>query len=75
MATATTQSLLDEAKAAYHQLMIGGSARVVVDGNGERVEFTAANASRLQAYITQLENQLAAENGTSRPRGPARAIF
>ena len=72
---ATTQELLDEAKAAYHSLMIGSSARVVVDQNGERVEFTAANAMRLQAYITQLENQLADEAGICRPKGPARVIF
>lgn len=72
---ATTAQLLDEAKTAYHALMIGVSARVVVDQNGERVEYTAANAIRLQAYITQLENKLADENGTCRSRGPAKVIF
>lgn len=72
---ATTQQLLDEARAAYHALMIGSSARVVVDQNGERVEFTAANAMRLQAYITQLENKLADETGVTRSSGPARVIF
>ena len=72
---ATTQELLDEARAAYHSLMIGASARVVVDQNGERVEFTAANAVRLQAYITTLENKLADETGASRSKGPARVTF
>ncbi len=54
----TTQQKLDEAEAALHQLNLGRSARVIVDQNGERVEFTAANAGRLQAYITQLKVEL-----------------
>ncbi len=56
---ATDAELLAEAKAAYHSLMIGQSARVVVDQNGERIEYTAANAARLQAYIAQLEAKIA----------------
>lgn len=72
---ATTQELLDEAKAAYHKLMLGGQARVIVDQNGERVEFTAGNAGRLSQYITYLEDLLAAELGLPRARGPAGVIF
>lgn len=71
----TTQQKLDDASAAYHVLMTGASPRVVVDQNGERVEFTAANAARLQAYITQLTNQLADETGACRARGPLRMVF
>lgn len=52
---ACDQKRLDAAREAYHDLMTGRLARVVVDSNGERVEFTAANATRLQAYIQQLE--------------------
>lgn len=46
---------LNEARKAYHDLMMGQSARVFVDQNGERVEYTAANAARLAAYIANLE--------------------
>lgn len=74
---ATTQQLLDAAKAAYHDLMIGRSARVVVDGtSGERVEFTAARKADLYAYIRELENTLATEQGTTRPNNaPMGFIF
>lgn len=65
---ATTQQLLDEARSAYHDLMVGRSARVVVDGNsGERLEFTAARKADLYAYIKELEATLAANTGTTRP--------
>lgn len=60
MATAplTVQQKLDEARAAYHDLMTGKSARVVVDQNSERVEFTSVNRASLYAYIRELEAQL-----------------
>jgi gpW len=54
---ALTQQLAD-ATLAYHQLMIGRSASTVVDQNGERVTFTAANADLLKAYIEDLKTQL-----------------
>jgi hypothetical protein len=72
---ATNAEKLVEAESAYHSLMIGASARVVVDQNGERVEYTAANASRLQAYITSLKNLIADEAGTFRVKGPLGVIF
>jgi hypothetical protein len=53
-----TPALLSEARLAYHALMTGTSARVVVDQNGERVEFTAANKQNLYNYILELEGQL-----------------
>ena len=71
---ATTAEKLVEAEAAYHDLMLGRSARVVVDSSGERVEFTAANAARLAAYIEELKQQIAA-GSTPRRRGPAGALF
>ena len=49
---------LQYAEAAYHKLMIGESARVFVDQNGERIEYTPANATRLAAYILELKRQL-----------------
>lgn len=75
---ATTQQLLQEAEKAYHELMTGRSARVIVDGGtGERVEFTAANANKLYVYIQDLRQRLAAANGllTSPNNGPAGFTF
>lgn len=78
MATALTpeqkavlQTRLAAAELAYHNLCIGGQARVIVDQNGERVEFTAANSSRLAAYIADLKRQLA----TCSTGGPLRMIW
>jgi Spy/CpxP family protein refolding chaperone len=34
---AALEANLADARAAYHQLAIGGQARVIVDQNGERV--------------------------------------
>lgn len=55
----TLQTRLAEAEAAYHRLMSGQSARVVVDQNGERVEFSSVSAGSLYAYILRLKTQLA----------------
>lgn len=71
---AATQARLDEARKAYHALMTGTSARVVVDQNGERVEFTAINAAKLYAYI-QLLDGMCAVPGMQVPSGPARFFF
>lgn len=49
---------LNSARTAYHKLMTGTSARVFVDQNGERVEYTSANSDRLRAYIVGLEKML-----------------
>lgn len=54
----TLREQLAEAKAEYHALITGNKARVAVDSNGERIEFTAANSGRLKAYIDDLERQL-----------------
>lgn len=55
---ALLEKRLTEAKEALHTALIGGHARVVVDSNGERVEFTATNTARLRAYIAELELRL-----------------
>ena len=52
---ATPVEQLDEARAAQHKLLTGVLPRVVVDQNGERVEYTSANAGALAAYIARLE--------------------
>jgi hypothetical protein len=66
-------TLLNEAEAAYHRLNLGLSARVVVDQNGERVEYTAANAPRLAQYILSLKAQLGLL--TAAYRAPAGVTF
>jgi hypothetical protein len=70
----STSARLAEAKAALHELQTGRMARVVVDQNGERVEFNMTSADRLRAYINDLEAQLAA-GAVPRPRGPIGFIF
>lgn len=54
----TLAEKLADAELKYHQLLTGQAARVVVDQTGERIEFTAANAGRLAAYIADLKRQL-----------------
>ncbi|HGE7051792.1 TPA: gpW family head-tail joining protein [Serratia marcescens] len=73
------QKLLEEAQKAYHDLMIGGSVRVVVDQNSERVEYTAANRQNLWAYIVRLQNALKSDNPCEAfmglPSGPVGFLF
>lgn len=69
---ATNAEKLVEAEAAYHALMIGGSARVVVDSSGERVEYTSANSAKLAQYIEKLKNLIA---GSSTHGGPLGVMF
>lgn len=59
---------LAEAETAYHLLMTGKQARVVVDQNGERVEFTASNAARLQRYIEMLKAMIDPSSGSNAGR-------
>lgn len=66
-----TPEQLVEAENAYHQLMLGRSARVVVDRNGERVEFTSANKASLAQYIQELKREL----GLIPTRRPAGVYF
>lgn len=72
---ATNAEKLVVAEDAYHRLQIGESARVVVDQNGERVEYTAANRPALRQYIAELKQLIADEAGVYRVRGPAGAYF
>lgn len=70
---ATTQVLLEEARAAYHALSTGTLARVVVDQDGQRVEFVAANRAGLYSYIKELEGKLSPPIPAC--NGPARFFF
>lgn len=56
------QKWLDEAMEAYRQLQMGGSVRVIVDQNSERVEYTAANRQSLWAWILQLKAAIASND-------------
>ena len=72
----TIKQKLAEAQKAYHDLMLGQQVRVFVDQNGERVEYTAANASRLQAYIQSLRSLINSPTGCPAVSlGPARFTF
>ena len=79
MAVVATQALLDEARKAYHALMTGTSPRVVVDQNGERLEFVAANSQKLYNYIAELEQKLGTPCGAAPSAatqyGPASFLF
>jgi len=54
----TAQEKLTEAEAAYHSLLTGTQPKVVVDQNGERVEYTTANSTKLYMYIQQLKREI-----------------
>ncbi len=49
---------LSSAESAYHNLMTGQMAKVYVDQNGERVEYSMQRASDLKAYIAYLRGLL-----------------
>lgn len=61
----TPQEKLDDAKNQLHLLVTGQQARVYVDQNGERVEYTPGNVGRLRAYIAELEREI--NSSTSGP--------
>lgn len=67
-----TQTLLEQAKLALHELLTGQAVVTLVDQNGERMEYRPANANQLRAYIRDLERQLGL---MQRPVGPMRLVF
>lgn len=64
----TRDQQLTDARDKYHKLMTGTLARVFVDQNGERVEYTATNASVLLSYIRELEKPLPAPGVSNHPK-------
>lgn len=62
---------LAEAEAAYHTMMLGNKASVVVDSNGERIEFGKSESYKLSSYIAELKRQLTPYDCT----GPLKVIF
>jgi hypothetical protein len=64
---------LQDAQDAYHNLMLGKAPKVIVDQNGERVEYNTANSAKLQQYIQQLESKLGLN--ANQVRGPMTVYF
>lgn len=74
--TGYTQEMLAELRKDYASLISGNKARVIVDQNGERVEFTAANAARLYQFIQEVSACLPDPCGrTARPFKPMGFFF
>lgn len=72
----TLQGMATQAQAAYTALMTGSQARVVVDQNGERVEFTATNRQNLLGFINAINAAIfAKQNPGPKVRGPLRMLF
>lgn len=69
------QARLAEAQAAYHTVMLGGGVVVVVDQNGERVEYSRASGPALLKYIAMLQAQINALLGVAVIGGPLRPLF
>lgn len=70
MACHYTQEQLNEARLAYQRIATGQSVAVVIDQNGERIEFQRANIAALQALIREMELCLNADRAAAiRPLG------
>lgn len=68
---ATLTTRLTDAENSLHLIMTGQAAKVFVDQNGERIEYVAANANRLMAYIAELKRLL----GRTTVMGPMKVWF
>lgn len=66
---------LDAAREQYHKLMTGKAARVLVDQNGERIEYTSVSSSSLLRYIRDLEAIIERETRGRNSSGPLRFIW
>jgi len=55
--------------------MTGNSVTVAVDQNGERVEYSRANALALSKYIASLQAQINLLLGVAVTGGPLRPFF
>lgn len=77
MASLTTlQNWVTEAEQALHRLATGSAVTVVVDQNGERVEYGRATMGQLRQYIADLKGQIAAIGSSgAKAYGPLRPFF
>jgi hypothetical protein len=64
---ATYTARLAEAEQAYHDFRMGNSARVFVDQNGERIEYSSTNITGLRSYILELKSLLGLPSGIVGP--------
>lgn len=53
-----TIEMLNDAVEARHRLLTGQATTVVVDQNGERLEFNKVNLDKLDKYIAEIEAEL-----------------
>ena len=58
-----TQKDVDEMHIQYRRLVTGEAVSIVIDQNGERIEYSTGDAAKLWASIRMAESQLAAANG------------
>ena len=65
------QERLTQAENAYHELQVGGGVKVLVDQNGERIEFTQASILRLSGYIAMIRGMLGLSGAS---KGPMRFL-
>lgn len=72
MSVLSLKDKLADAEKEYHNLITGNKARVLVDQNGERVEFTSANRQELLKYIQQLRADI---TGGKSVLPPATLVF
>lgn len=66
---------LAQAELALHNLLTGKLEESVQFGSGKSVKYTSANLSELRRYINELKDEIAACEGSAKPRGPIRFIF
>ena len=72
----TLSTQIAEAKAAYHQLMLGNKKVSVTFGPSKRVEYTQATKADLKGYIAELQDLYSACcTASTKTRGPIRFTF
>lgn len=54
---AAMQAKIADLRQSYEDLLSGRKARVLVDQNGERIEFNAGNPRALLTYIQGIESE------------------
>ena len=72
---AVIKARLAEAKKAYHEIMMGKGTAEVRDSDGSSIRYTTANASRLKAYIAELEELLRGCDVQRRNKLPLRPVW
>jgi hypothetical protein len=66
---------LIKAEKAYDDLMTGKSVKKFVDQNGESVEYTQANSTKLSDYIEELKQLLDCKRKRAMQTRPLRFVF